>query len=87
MIKQLESEIRDLKRKLVKIQKGQADLRLQPCRGDSEIKGKDAKINELERRAKEVNETLRGVTRKRQLLISQSTIKGTYKSAGSSDSL
>ena len=76
MIKQLENQIRDLKRELAEIQKDQAVLRLQPCRGDSEIGGKDAKFDELDRRAKDINESIRGMTRKRQLLISESTIRG-----------
>jgi len=76
MIKQLENQIRDLQREFAEIQKDQAVLRLQPCRGDSEIRGKDAKFDELDRRGKAINETIRGMTRKRQLLISESTIRG-----------
>jgi len=76
MIKQLENQIRDLQKELAEIQKDQAVLRLQPCRGDSEIRGKDAKFDELDKRAKAINETIRGLTRKRQLLISESTIRG-----------
>jgi len=86
MIKQLENEIRDLKRKLAEIQKEQAVLRLQPCRGDSEIKGKDAKFNELDRRAKVINEAIQGMTRKRQLLISESNIRGNNESPSSKNS-
>jgi len=86
MIKQLENEIRDLKRKLAEIQKEQAVLRLQPCRGDSEINGKDAKFNELDSRAKVIKETIRGMTRKRQLLISESTTRGTKESPSSKNS-
>ncbi len=85
MIKELENQIRDLQRELAEIQKDQVVLRLQVCRGDSEIRGKDAKFDELDRRAKEINETLRSITRKRQLLIYQSAIKG-IESASSSDS-
>ena len=80
MIKQLENQIRDLQRELAEIQKDQAVLRLQPCRGDSEIKGKDAKFDELNRRAKVINETIRGMTRKRQLLLSESAIRGSNES-------
>jgi len=40
MIKQLENEIRDLKRELAEIKKEQAVLRLQPCWGDLEMKGR-----------------------------------------------
>jgi len=76
MIKQLENQIRDLQKELAAIQKDQAVLRLQPCQGDSEIRGKDAKFDELDRRAKIINETIRDLTRKRQLLISESTIRG-----------
>jgi hypothetical protein len=86
MIKQLENQIRDLKRELAEIQKDQAVLRLQPCRGDSEMGGKDAKFDELDRRAKVIDETIRGMTRKRQLLISECTIRGIYDSHSSSNS-
>ena len=75
MIKELESQIRDLRRESAEIQKEQAVLRLQPCRGDSEIKAKDAKFDELDKRAKEINDSLGDLTRRRQLLISQSAIK------------
>ena len=86
MIKQLENQIRDLKRELTEIQKDQAVLRLQPCRGDLEIGGKDAKIEELDRRAKAIKETIRDMTRKRQLLISESTIRGNNESPSSKNS-
>ena len=75
MIKELENQIRDLKRELAEIQKDQTVLRLQSCRGDSEIRRKDAKFDELDRRAKALNEIIRDMTRKRQLLISESTIR------------
>jgi hypothetical protein len=86
MIKQLENQIRDLKRELAEIQKDQAVLRLQPCRGDSEIRGKDAKFGELDRRAKVINETIWGMTRKRQLLISESAIRGSNESRSCNNS-
>ena len=86
MITELEKKIRDLQKEQAEIKKDQSVLRLQPCRGDSEIKGKDAKLDELNKRAKAINETIRSITRKRQLLISQSTTKGSYESPVSSDS-
>jgi len=76
MIKQLENQIRDLRKELAEIRKDQAVLRLQPCRGDSEIRGKDAKFDELNSRARAINETIRNLTRKRQLLISEPTVRG-----------
>ncbi len=86
MINQLENQIRDLQKELAEIQKNQAFLRIQPCRGDSEIMEKDVKNDELVRRARGIRETLRDLTRKRQLLISQSTTKGTYESPNSNTS-
>jgi len=80
MIKQLEQEIRDLQKALAEVQKDQAVLRLQPCRGDSEIRKKDEKFDELDRRARIINETIRDLTRKRQLAISESTTRGSYDS-------
>jgi chromosome segregation ATPase len=80
MIKQLENQIRDLRRELTEIQMDQAVLHLQPCQGDLEIQRKDEKLDEMERRARALRETIRDLTRKRQLLISQSTTKGSYES-------
>ena len=85
MSKELENQIRELQKELAAIQKDQAVLRLQPCRGDSELRGKDAKFDELERRAKSINDTIRSMTRKRQLSISESAIKGNCDSPSSND--
>ncbi len=73
---ELEKQIRDLQKELAEVKKEQVVLRLQPCRGDSEIRKKDAKFDELDKRAKTINENIRDLTRKLQLLISKSTIKG-----------
>jgi hypothetical protein len=80
MIKQLENQIRDLQKELAEIKRDQTVLRIQPCRGDSEIRGKDAKFDELDRRAKAINDTIRSTTRKRQLMISQAAIRGSNES-------
>jgi hypothetical protein len=81
MITQLEIQIRDLKKELAGIKKDQIILRIQPCQGDSDITEKDEKIDELDRRAKAINETLRRMTRKRQLLISEPAIRGSNESS------
>ena len=86
IMQELEQKIRDLQNELADVQKEIAALRLQPCRGDSEIRGKDAKIDELDRRGKTINETIRGMTRKRQLLISESDKRASYESPNSSNS-
>ena len=78
MLKQLENQIRDLQKELTEIKKNQAALRLQPCLGDSEMREKEEKLDELAGRAKALNETLRDLTRKRQLLLSESAPRTTY---------
>jgi predicted nucleic acid-binding Zn-ribbon protein len=86
MSKELENQIRDVQKELAELQKEQALLRLQPCQGDSEIRGKDAKFDELDRRAKVINDTIRDMIRKRQLLISESAIRGNNESPSSKNS-
>ena len=81
MIKELENQIRDLQKELAEIKKNQAVLRLQPCLGDLEIREKDEKFDELDRRAKVVNDTIRGMTRKHQLLLSESAMRGSNESS------
>ena len=83
MITELEKKIRDLQKELAELKKDQSVLRLQPCRGDSEIKKKDEKVDELETREKILRGTIGDLTRKRQLLASQSITKGSYDSPGS----
>ena len=78
VITELEKEMRDLQKELAEIKKDQSVLRLQPCQGDSEIREKDGKLEELDMRAKTINRTIHDLTRKRQLLISESTSRGTY---------
>jgi hypothetical protein len=81
MIKELEIQIRDLKKELAEIKKDRVILRIQPCQGDSDITEKDAKLDELDRRAKALNETLRGMIRKHQLLISEPATRGGNESS------
>ena len=78
MIKQLEKEIRDQQRELAEARKEQNALRLQPCLGDSEIREKDRKLEELERRARTIDRILQDLQRKRQRLMSESILKGSY---------
>jgi chromosome segregation ATPase len=75
MIKEFEKQIRNLQKELAEVQKGQAALRLQPCRGDSEIREKDGKLEELDRRAKTISETIRDLEGKRQSLMAESTMR------------
>ena len=45
MSKQLERQIRKLQKELATVRKDQAALRLHPCKGDSEIRQKDRKLD------------------------------------------
>ena len=72
MVKDLEQEIRNLQKELAEIKKEQSVLRLQPCRGDSEIREKDGKLEELDTRARTINRTIHDLKRKHQQSISQS---------------
>ncbi len=67
---ELEKQIRDLERELADLQKEKAALRLQPCRGDSDVVAKDAKYDEFDRQTAILRETIRDLTRELQLLIS-----------------
>ena len=78
MINQLENQMRDLKKGLAEIKRNQALLRLQPCMGDLEIRKKDEKMGELDERATALNDSIRDLTRKQQLLLSESAPRTTY---------
>ncbi len=80
MIKQIERQIRDLQKELSEIQKEQASLRLQPCQGDMEIRKKEEKTEELDKRIKTINETVRDLERKRQQLMAEPLKKSEYES-------
>ena len=86
MIKSLENQIRDLQKQLAGVQVEQADLRLQPCRGDSDIREKDAKLDELDRKGANLRKTIVDLTRKLQLLNSQSITRESCDSPSSSNS-
>jgi hypothetical protein len=78
MIHQLENQIRDLKKELAETKKNLALLRLQPCLGDLEIREKDEKMGELDGRLTALNDSIRDLTRKHQLLLSESAPRTTY---------
>ena len=61
---EFEKQLRDLQKELAELQRQQAILRFQPCKGDSEIRAKEEKSDELEGRAKLLRETIRDVTKK-----------------------
>ena len=61
---ELEQRIRDLTKELAEVEKEQAALRLQPCKGDSDIRKKDEKMDELERKGAILKKSIADLTRK-----------------------
>ena len=70
MIKQIERQVRDLQRELSEIQKEWNLVRLQPCRGDGDIRQKDRKLNSLEERVETIQDQIRELERKRRDVLS-----------------
>lgn len=80
MVKQIDRQVRDLQRALAEIQKEQSSLRLQPCKGDAEIRAKEGKLEELDKRARSLKESIRELERKNQELMSKPFKKEGYES-------
>ncbi|MGE5254791.1 MAG: hypothetical protein ACM3N7_12560 [Planctomycetaceae bacterium] len=80
MIKQIERQIRDLQRELTEVQREEASFRLQPCKGDVEIRRKQGKLEELDKRFRSIGEAMRELERKRQGVLSQPFKKEGYES-------
>ncbi len=80
MIKQIEKQMRDLQKELSDIVKEQSSFRLQPCKGDAELRKKDEKLDDMGKRIKSINEALRELERKRQDLLSEALKKSGYES-------
>ncbi len=70
MIKQIERQVRDLQKELSEVQKEWNLVRLQPCRGDGDIRQKDEKLNSLEERMDAIQDQIRGLERKRRDVLS-----------------
>ncbi len=70
MIKQIERQVRDLQKELSEVQKEWNLVRLQPCRGDGDIRQKDEKLNSLEERMDALQDQIRGLERKRRDVLS-----------------
>ena len=80
MIKQIERQIRDLQRELIEVQKEETSFRLQPCKGDKEIRRKEGKLHELDKRIRSLRESIRELERKRQEVMSEPVKKEGYES-------
>jgi chromosome segregation ATPase len=80
MIKQIERQVRDLQKEFSEVQKEWNLVRLQPCRGDGDIRQKDEKLNGLEERMDAIQDQIRELERKRRDVLSGSIRKEDGKS-------
>ena len=80
MIKQIERQVRDLQKELSEVQKEWNLVRLQPCRGDGEIRQKDEKLSDLEKRRDTLQRQVRELERKRREILSETAKKADYES-------
>jgi chromosome segregation ATPase len=80
MIKQIEHQIRELQKDLIEAQKKLASLRLQPCRGDMEIRQKEGRLEEVEKGIKSINEKIRDLYKKRHEIMAENLKKEGYES-------
>jgi len=80
MIKQIERQVRDLQKELNEVQKEQAALRLQPCKGDITIRKKEEELEEMDKRIRSLKESIRELERKRQDVISEPLKREGYES-------
>ena len=70
MIKQIERQIRDLQKESSEVQKEWNLVRLQPCRGDGDIRQKDQKLKSLEERMDAIQDQIRELELKRRDVFS-----------------
>ena len=80
MIKQVEHQIRELQKELTGAQKKLASLRLQPCRGDMEIRQKERRLDEVEEGIKSIKEKMRDLHKKRHEIMAENLKKEGYES-------
>ena len=80
MIKEIEHQVRDLQKEFSEVQKEWNLVRLQPCRGDEDIRRKDGKLNSLEERMDTIQDQIRELERKRREAFSGKVRKEDDKS-------
>jgi chromosome segregation ATPase len=80
MIKQIERQVRDLQKESLEVQRERDSLRLQPCRGDVEIRKKEDVLRALDQRLDSLHEKIRELERKRREMMSEAVKKTGYES-------
>jgi hypothetical protein len=69
MVRQIEGQIRDLQMDLIEVQRERTPLRIQPYKGDRELRRKEGKLEELDERIRTLRESIREPERKRQEVL------------------
>ncbi|MCX5907007.1 MAG: hypothetical protein NTY64_07420 [Deltaproteobacteria bacterium] len=85
MIKQLEKQVREIQKELAEMQKKRVVLRLQPCRGDKEIREKEEMLDTLDRQIDSLKEKIGEIDKKRRAIMSSPSINSSYGPQGSSN--
>ena len=80
MVKQIEKEIKELQKELENLQKEKSALRLQPCRGDKELRDKEEAIDQIDKKIEVINIQIRELEKKRRELMSEAVKKEGYES-------
>ncbi len=80
MIKQIEGQVRELQKKLAETKKERNLLRLQPCKGDLEIRKKEEEIDRLDKNITFLNQQIRESEKKRREMMSEALKKPDYES-------
>ncbi len=80
MIKQIEGQVRELQKKLAETKKERNSLRLQPCKGDLEIRKKEEEIDRLDKSIAFLNQQIRESEKKRREMMSEALKKPDYES-------
>ncbi|MBM4332096.1 MAG: hypothetical protein FJ117_12905 [Deltaproteobacteria bacterium] len=80
MIKQIERQVRELQKELAEAQKERHLVRLQPCRGDMEIRQKDEGLDRIDKRIVSITQQIRELEKKRREMMSEAVKKGGYES-------
>ena len=80
MLKQIDRQLRDLQRELILLQKEGEILRLQPCRGDTDIAQKEEKRSVLEKKVSVIKERIRELEKKKREMLSEIVRKDGYES-------
>ena len=79
-VKEIERQVRSLQKELADLEKERDLLRMQPCRGDKEIRQKDTALAEIEKRIIANNRRVRDLMKKRQEVLSEAFKKTDYES-------